>query len=337
MNHTKILTGLLILVITTNHSPAWAEHQNIDQETLEYNTIDIAGYEVPVVEGGLYDRFRSNPPLSVIEAESPATDLSWFKTLEKTKVDVGFETYSPNFYYDTSKVTVIYTADIYSLRNKIPVEIRDYIQPLEVFPGRGLVALTAYAYHYCDNDSYNEISLSIVTNRAGKPNHGIFSLLAQMSNNDYWGYILKLPVDTELARVRGVVGYNLPKWLTDISYQERPDTTTFAITDEETGEVDFVLETDNLNALSDSPVFVSNSFANLSNNGTPSYGTTISRHLKYASTMNADKVRLVLSDGSFSRYLKSLDIGMMFRYEYVPHFQSALYTTKPLSSFVQLR
>jgi len=38
--------------------------------------------------------------------------------------------------------------------------------------------------------------------------------------NDFWGYVLKLPVDTELARVRGVVGYNLPKWLTEIRYNE---------------------------------------------------------------------------------------------------------------------
>ncbi|WP_087463743.1 hypothetical protein [Oleiphilus messinensis] len=43
--------------------------------------IDIAGYDVPVLANGLYDRYRSNPPLSVIEQESPLTDLSWFKTV----------------------------------------------------------------------------------------------------------------------------------------------------------------------------------------------------------------------------------------------------------------
>lgn len=46
------------------------------------------------------------------------------------------------------------------------------------WPGRGLVALTAYAYayEYCDNDSYNELLLSIVTNKPGSSNLGPISL-----------------------------------------------------------------------------------------------------------------------------------------------------------------
>ncbi|WP_217363371.1 hypothetical protein [Duganella rivi] len=52
--------------------------------------INLGGYDVAVVEGGLYDRFRSNPPLSVIAAEAPEVDLSWFKGIKKEKVDIGF-------------------------------------------------------------------------------------------------------------------------------------------------------------------------------------------------------------------------------------------------------
>ena len=58
--------------------------------------IDIARHPVPVLAGGLYDRYRSNPPLSVIAKEAPEADPSWFKTLTKTKRDLGFATYSPN-------------------------------------------------------------------------------------------------------------------------------------------------------------------------------------------------------------------------------------------------
>ena len=61
-------------------------------------TIELAGEKVPVVEGGLYDQYRSNPPLSVIAEQAPSVDLSWFKTIKKQKVDMGFESYSPNFY-----------------------------------------------------------------------------------------------------------------------------------------------------------------------------------------------------------------------------------------------
>ena len=55
--------------------------------------IDLAGQQVPIVKNGLYDRFRSNPPLSAIASVAPDLDLSWFRQLGKEKVDIGFESY----------------------------------------------------------------------------------------------------------------------------------------------------------------------------------------------------------------------------------------------------
>ena len=310
--------------------PAWASDDAIAAQHNE-TIIDIAGHAVPVVKDGLYDRYRSNPPLSVIAEASPSTDLSWFKTLEKTKVDIGFESYSPNFYYENTKVTVIFTADIDRLRELMPAEIMEQVQPLQVWPGRGLVALTGYAYHYCDNDTYNEISLAIVTNKPGSSNMGPISLISQATGKDFWGYVLKLPVDTELARVRGVVGYNLPKWLTGIEYRENDDSLTFEVMDAETGELDFVLETAKLEDVSDEPALVTNSFTNLDQHGELTYGYAVSRQMQYGSTMDDDAVTLTLGEGSFSEYMKSLDLGEMVRYDYVPDFQSALYAPKPLA------
>ncbi|MCG8317016.1 MAG: acetoacetate decarboxylase family protein [Pseudomonadales bacterium] len=298
----------------------------------ETNIIKIADHDVPVVKNGLYDRFRSNPPLSVIRKESPDTDLSWFETLKKQKVDIGFESYSPNFYYENSKVTVVYTADLEKLKELIPVEVLRKVQPLQILPGRGLVALTAYAYHFCDNDSYNEISLSVVTSHPSGLNLGPISLFGQVIAKDMWGYVLKLPVDTDLAMVRGVVGYNLPKWVTSIKYQENSETISFEVIDQKTGEVDFVLETKKLDNLSNKPKYVTNSFTNVDSQGVLTYGYAETRKLSYASNMDCDSVNLKLSDGSFSSFIKSLDLGDMIRYEYIPSFQSALYAPKPLES-----
>lgn len=330
VSQSVTMAGLLLGSLMT---ASWAD-SSISSDAPGHTMITIAGHEVPVVEGGLYERFRSNPPLSVIEAESPDTDLSWFRTLEKTKVDIGFESWSPNFYYENSKVTAIYTADLDRLRELMPPELLEQVQPLQVWPGRGLVALTAYAYHYCDNDSYNEISLAIVTNRPGSSNLGPISLIGQTMSKDFWGYVLKLPVDTELANVRGIVGYNLPKWLTGIHYRESDESLTFEILDQETGEVDFVLETAKLDDMSDEPSLVTNSFTNIDQEGTLTYGYAVSRQLSYGSSMNDDDVTLTLSDGSFSRFIESLDLGRMVRYEYVPDFQSALYAPEPLVSLL---
>lgn len=298
--------------------------------TAEAVVIKIGKHDVPVVKGGLYDRFRSRPPLSVIATESPATDLSWFKGITKDKVDIGFETWSPNFYYENSRVTVVFTADLARLRELIPLKVLELVQPLQVWPGRGIVALTAYAYHYCDNDSYNEIGLSVVTNKPGSSNWGPFSLMGQSVSNDLWGYVLKLPVDTELARVRGVVGYNLPKWLTRIDYSEGENDVVVEIFDSQTQALDVTLRTRKLDVSSSKETLVTNSFTNIDPQGRLTTGYTISRQLRHASTSSADAVKLMLTDGSLSRFIASLKLGKMLKYEYVPEFQAALYAPQRL-------
>ena len=294
-------------------------------------TIDIAGHPVPVVAGGLYDRYRSNPPLSVIQAEAPDLDLSWFRTLPKTKVDIGFDTWSPNFYYRNTRITAIFTADIDRLRALIPPQVAETVQPLQVWPGRGVVALTAYAYRYCDNDSYNEISLSIVTNAPGAPSFGPLTLFGQARAKSFWGYVLKLPVNTELARVRGVVGYNLPKWLTGIRFRDNDDTITVEIDEDATGKPDIVFEGKKLAALSHDAEIVTNSFTNVDRTGRLTWGQAVSRQLSHASSTDSDAVRLTLGDGAFAGFIKTLKLGKMLKYEYVPEFQSALYAPQPLT------
>lgn len=321
-----LLAGLILNLVAL---PVWAQAAEASS-----TTVDIAGHSVPVVAGGLYDRYHSNPPLSVIAAEAPDIDLSWFHGLEKTKVDMGFESYSPNFYYRNTRVTAVFTADLDRLRELMPQEVLEHVQPLQVWPGRGLVAFTAYAYHYCDNDSYNEIALSIVTNKPGNANLGPISLVGQSLSKDFWGYVLKLPVNTELARVRGVVGYNLPKWLTAIDYRETDMSLVFEIADSETGKPDVIFEVEKLGDVSSEPELVTNSFTNIDHDGELAYGYAVSRQMRHASSSNADSVNLKLGDGSLSTYIQSLKLGKMMRYEYVPDFQSALYAPEPLAQML---
>lgn len=300
----------------------------------ETSTIEIAGHPVPVVKGGLYDRYRSNPPLSVIAAELPGVDLSWFKGLEKHKVDIGFESYSPNFYYQNSRVTAVYTADWDALRALMPPEVLATASPLQVWPGRGLVAFTAYTYEHCDNDAYNEVAVSIITNTPGKANLGPFTLIGQSMSGDFWGYVLKLPVNTELARVRGVVGYNLPKWLTGIDRKEDAQSVVYDITDSQTGKVDVSFKAKKLDKLSREVDIVTSSFTNLDHQGQLAYGYAVSRQLRHGSSRDADSATLTLGDGALSNYLRTLKLGKMMKYEYVPAFQSALYAPKPLAGLI---
>ncbi|MES2261696.1 MAG: acetoacetate decarboxylase (ADC) [Pseudomonadota bacterium] len=327
MKKTAAVSGLILGSVG---APAWAQNVTEPRQVL----INIGGHDVPVLAGGLYDRFRSNPPLSVIASEAPDVDLSWFKGITKEKVDIGFESYSPNFYYKNRKITAVFTANLDRLRGLMPDKVLKEVQPLQVWPGRGVVALTVYSYDYCDNDSYSEISLSIVTNKPGKSSFGPLTLMGQSSSGDFWGYVLKLPVNTELARVRGVVGYNLPKWLTGIELKETDKSFSFTVTDSDTGKVDFVFEGEKLSDVSHEAEMVKNSFTNIDKNGQLTYGYAISRQLAHASSTSSKSVNLKLGDGSFSTFIKSLKLGKMMKYEYVPEFQSALYAPKALSDLL---
>ena len=293
--------------------------------------INLAGNEVSILKDGLYDRFHSNPPLAIIENESPEIDLSWFKTIKKVKKNVGFETYSPNFYYKNSSITAIYTADLKQLKALMPDKIKNIVQPISIFPNRGLIAITAYAYHYCDNDVYNELSISIATTKPNSTNFGVFSLLGQLKNKNLWGYVLKLPVNTDLARVRGVVGYNLPKWKIPIDYKENNKEITFDFYDEQ-GNLDFTMIGKKLEIENNKPTLTRSNFINLNKEDKLTHGFNDTRVIQKASSSKQNDVQLNLSNGALSSYIKSLDLGRLIRYDYQPDFQAALYTPEIIES-----
>lgn len=292
--------------------------------------IDLGGHPVPVLKDGLYDRFRSNPPLPVVAAARPDVDLSWFKTLTKEKKEVGFTTYSPNFYYANSSITAIYTADMARIEELMPEKVRSLVQPISFAPGKGLIAMTSYNYNYCDNDSYNELSISIVTTEPNKSNFGLISLVGELNKSSLWGYVLKLPVDTELARVRGVVGYNLPKWLIPIEYSSDGGEVKFTYYDEK-GNLDFSMSGKKLDTAGAEPKITRVNFTNLDAQGRLTHGYSDVRAIKSASSRNGEDVQLALSDGPLSTFIKSLGLQQLVRYDYQPEFQAALYTPELVS------
>ncbi|MCK5501746.1 MAG: acetoacetate decarboxylase (ADC), partial [Tritonibacter mobilis] len=156
-------------------------------------------------------------------------------------------------------------------------------------------------------------------------NWGLISLLGELSDKSLWGYVLKLPVDTELARVRGVVGYNLPKWLIPIGYNPEGDNVEFTYYDEQ-GKLDFSMTGRKLDVEGSDPEITRLNFVNLDANGQLTHGYSDVRAVKRASSRDAIDIRLGLSDGPLSTYIRSLGLERLVRYDYQPEFQAALYT-----------
>lgn len=183
---------------------------NIKQQFTE---VEFGQQKVNVLKGGYYDRFRMNPDLNEVAQDPAAGNIDFFRHIPKKIVEsrVG-PVWAPNFYYRSANVQLLMLAPIKLIKAKLPAALT----PLQPFPGYGLVAVTFFNYSICDNDPYNEVSIAIVVRQPNARGPHIAELIKSMRQRHFHAHVLALPVDTEIARVRGVYGYQLPKWLTKI-------------------------------------------------------------------------------------------------------------------------
>lgn len=180
------------------------------QETVE---VEFAGHKVAVPKGGYYDRFRSNPDLDAVARDPAAGNIDFFRRIPKVQLQTRLgPAWSPNFYYRASTVQLLFLAPLTKLAALLPPPL----EPLHALPRHGLVALTYFSYHVCDNDPYNEVSIAVILRRPGARQPGPLELLQCIRRRTFHAHVLALPVDTEIARLRGVMGYQLPKWLAKI-------------------------------------------------------------------------------------------------------------------------
>lgn len=183
---------------------------NIKQQFTE---VEFGQQKVKVPKDGYYDRFRMNPDLNEVAQDPAAGNIDFFRHIPKKIVEsrIG-PVWAPNFYYRSANVQLLMLAPIKLIKAKLPAALTS----LQPFPGYGLVAVTFFTYSVCDNDPYNEGSIAIVVRQPNARGPHIAELMKSMRQRHFYAHVLALPVDTEIARVRGVYGYQLPKWLTKI-------------------------------------------------------------------------------------------------------------------------
>ncbi|KAJ1706675.1 hypothetical protein NYO67_11177 [Aspergillus flavus] len=287
--------------------------------------------KVDVPKGGYYDRYRMNPNLDEV-ARDPAVgpDIDFFRKIPKKLVDsrVG-QIYAPNFYYRTRSVQLILLAPLDRLQSKLPSPL----EPITAFPGYGLVALTFYSYLVCDNDPYNEVSIAIVVRQPGNNSYSTTQLLSSVWNRTFYGHVLALPVDTEIARVRGVYGYQFPKWLANIS-MEMDDHNIKAELTATDGTPDLALDVP-LPALttipSESSITTNNAINKIDGKW---YQVTVQTNpLLAAQSILPGNVTLNRSEGPLSKLLNELGVSTILRMDTIKDAQMVLNMPTPLKAF----
>ncbi|KAJ5812393.1 hypothetical protein N7474_008694 [Penicillium riverlandense] len=299
----------------------------------EFPTVEVefGGQKVDVPKGGYYDRYRMNPNLNEV-ARDPAIgpDLDFFRKTPKKLVDsrVG-QTYAPNFYYRTKSVQLVFIAPLDRLKVKLPSPL----EPITALPGYGLVALTFYSYLICDNDPYNEVSIAIIVRQPGKGSYSTTQLLGSIWNRTFYGYVLALPVNTEIARVRGVYGYQLPKWLANINLEMNEDNIKADITATD-GTPDLALDIP-LPALKAIPSQTSIGTNNAINEiDRKWYQVTVQTNpLLGAQCLFPRNVKASRSEGPLSKLLNELGASTILRMDVLKDAQMILNMPTPLKAF----
>lgn len=176
-------------------------------------SVTLGNRTVEVPKGGLYDRYRMDPDLDAIAEDPRVSSVDLFRTLTKTRVDspIG-ETLTPNFYYRNSTARVAFLAKSSAARTRLPAEL----DPLEVVPGVALGFVMFFRYDVADIDFYTEAAVGVAVRPARHGKVGVADLVTGLGNNHLHAYVLSLPVNTDIAQVRGHDGYGFPKWRTDI-------------------------------------------------------------------------------------------------------------------------
>lgn len=230
----------------------------------------------------------------------------------------------PVFYYDNSCYALILSASTRRVQEMLP---HPSMHPLEIMPGRALVAFNAFEYRETDIDPYNEFSISfpITFGQRSVPGLGVLRRLAQ---GCFESYVWQLPVTTEIARWGGVELYGYPKFIADIDFHRDEAGVRCDLAVD--GRAILSLQGEHLTALKVQAPLRYKTYS--LKNGLPMCANILLNPLAFAQTLRPQSARLSLNPGHpIADALLGLDLGTRpLIYQYAPRAELVLFAPRNL-------
>lgn len=290
--------------------------------------VSLGGREVTVPKGGLYDRYRMNPNLDEIARDPRVSSVDFFRALPKIKVDspIG-PTLTPNFYYTISTARLTMLAPTRAIRGRLPEEL----SPLEITPGLGLVSVMFFRYDVADIDFYTEAAVGIAVKPARHGKLGFFDLVSGLKNEHLNSYVLSLPVNSDIAQVRGHDGYGFPKWVTELDVDINDHRTTARVANDAGGvDLSLLANTPTQRAYpSGERVGSLTSYTQI--NGAWHSTLNQTNVLNAGTTRSTSGITLQLGEGRMSDDLRSLKPKRTIQFDVMTEGQAALHMPVPTS------
>lgn len=296
-----------------------------DAETI---AVELGDRTVSVPTDGLFAKYRMDTDLDAVATDRRVSSVDFFRMLPKTRVEsmIG-PTLTPNFYYAMSKAQITYLAPVSALRNRLPAGL----DPLTVAPGVGLFSVVFFRYDVCDIDFYTEATVGIAVKEVRHGNFPPVDLLSALGNDHLYSYVLSLPVNTEIAQVRGHDGYGFPKWVTDIDVDIDARRATARVANDD-GGTDITLNVATprqKRVASGTSVSTLTSYTELGGGWNQTLSQT--NNLSFGSRLLPRDVGLELGSGRLSDDVRSLKPKLPLRLDVFTECQNALHIPVPVS------
>lgn len=157
---------------------------------------------------------------------------------QKTVTFKKYKTKSPLVFYDLHMMGGIFTASLKHVKRLLP---KNY-HPVQVFPGKALLAVHCMEYHDSDIGPYGEVSISVILKPPGFIIPGSVKLLLATLTKNVHVFVQELPVTTDVANIGGIQFFKFPKFVADISFRETKTHRICTLRDKKT--LDLILEID---------------------------------------------------------------------------------------------
>jgi hypothetical protein len=168
---------------------------------------------------------------------------SFFAPVARREVSAaGITLLAPGFYPDVRAMSGLFTADLAAARRLLPGPRYRAL----TLGRRALVAIHCFEYRGSPVGDYHEVSVAIGVQVDALARPSALALAASALLRRFDGYIVDLPVNTELARAAGVALFGYPKFLADIRFEEDARSRRCVVSDPDTGALIYALRGDKL-------------------------------------------------------------------------------------------
>lgn len=145
-------------------------------------------------------------------------DDPFFKDTPRNSLTVeGLTTEFPVLYYDLRVIHAVFNAKTSAIKKLLP---HPNYKPIEMWPGTGMLGITAFEYFDTSIGPYNEISIAIPVRFPPSFAFPGLAAISMMRRKLFSVYIHHLPVTTDIALKGGIYFYNYPKFIAEIAFKD---------------------------------------------------------------------------------------------------------------------